>query len=261
MKTIRTVLLASGAALLLSTGIAAAAPGTERTHLNVRSGPGTNYPVVGALQSGETVDVQGCTGCWCQVNFSGGSGFASCSRLAMAGGPGIGVTVTQGYAPGYAYEDYPGYGYDDDYYDYGPSVGFAFGGRFHRGHRFDHRWDGRTGAWQGRPGGWQGARTGAATGTWQGARTGAATGTWQGNRSGFAGNRVGGAAPGSVTPMGRGGPSVSAPTGLSGGAAVRGGGGFAGGGGGAAAGGGAHVGGGGGGGAGAGGGAGGAVHR
>jgi len=248
MQTIRTVLLASGAALLLSTGIAAAAPGTARTALNVRSGPGTNFPVVGALQSGETVDVQGCTGSWCQVNFPGGSGFASRSHLALAGGPGVGVTVTQGYAPGYAYEDYPGYGYDDYYdYGYGPSVGvFVGGGRFHNGHRFDHRWGGR-------PSGWQGARTGATTGTWQGR-----PGGWQG-RSGFSGNRVGGAAPGSVTPMGRSGPSMSAPTGLSGGAAARGGG-FAGGGA-AAAGGGAHVGGGGGGGASAGGAAGGTVHR
>ena len=216
MKTIRTVLLASGAALLLSTGIAAAAPGTARTDLNVRSGPGTNYPVVGALQSGETVDVQGCTGGWCQVNFPGGTGFASRSYLAMAGGPGVGVAVTEGYAPGYAYEDYPAYGYDD-YYDYGPSVGFFVGGRFHRGHHFDHRWDGRTRAWQGRPGGWQGTRTGAVTGTWQGR-----PGGWQG-RSGFSGNRVGGAAPGSVAPVGRAGaPNMSAPTGLGGGAAARG---------------------------------------
>lgn len=239
MKTIRTVLLASGAALLLSTGIAAAAPGTARTDLNVRSGPGTNYPVVGSLQSGETVDVQGCTGSWCQVSFSGGSGFASQSYLAMAGGvPSAGVAVTEGYAPGYAYSE-PSYGYDDDYYgygyDYGPSVGvFVGGGRFHNGHRYDHRWGGR-------PGGWQGGRTGVATGTWQGR-----PGGWQG-RGGFSGNRVGGAAPGSVAPVGRGGPTMSAPTGL-GGARMGGGGGPRMGGGGGAhigGGGGAHVGGGG----------------
>ena len=243
MKSIKTVLLASGAALLLSTGIAAAAPATARSDLNVRSGPGTNYPVVGALQAGETVDVQGCTGSWCRVSSAGGSGFASRSYLAMAGGPGVGVAVTEGYAPGYAYEDYPGYGYGyDDYYDYGPSVGvgFAFGGRFHRDHHFDHRWGGHNGAWQGRPG-WQGGTAG----NWQGHRSG----TWQGNRSstwqgrsGFSGNRVGAAAPGSVAPMARGGaPNMSAPTGLGGGAAARGSG-FAGPG--ALPGGGAHVGGG-----------------
>jgi uncharacterized protein YraI len=239
MKTIRTVLLASGAALLLSTGIAAAAPGTARTDLNVRSGPGTNYPVVGALRSGETVDVQGCTGSWCQVSFSGGSGFANQSYLAMAGGPGVGVAVTEGYAPGYAYSD-PYYGYDDDSYgygyDYGPSVGvFVGGGRFHNGHRYDHRWGGRPGGWQGRPG--------VAAGNWQGR-----PGGFQG-RPGFSGNRVG-AAPGSVGPVGRGGPTMSAPVGLGGGGARMGGGGPRMGGGGGAhiggGGGGAHVGGGGG---------------
>src|SRR3954471_11750747 len=83
--TIRNTLLASGAALLLSAGAAAAAPATVQSDLNVRSGPGTQYQVVGAVQSGETVDVAGCTGSWCQISFRGGTGYASQSYLAMAG--------------------------------------------------------------------------------------------------------------------------------------------------------------------------------
>ena len=114
--TIRNTLLASSAALLLSVGAAAAAPATVQSNVNVRSGPGTQYPVVGNLQSGETVDVAGCTGSWCQVSFSGGTGYASQNYLAMAGGGAGYAAVAPGYAdPGYVYDDTPGYAYNDDY--------------------------------------------------------------------------------------------------------------------------------------------------
>src|SRR5436305_15303170 len=83
----RNTLLASGA-LLLSAGAAVAAPATVQTDLNVRSGPGTQFAVVGTVQGGETVDVAGCTGRWCQISFSGGTGYANQSYLAMAGGGG-----------------------------------------------------------------------------------------------------------------------------------------------------------------------------
>jgi hypothetical protein len=199
ISTIRNTLLAGSAALVLSTGIAAAAPATARADLNVRSGPGTQYPVVGALQSGEPVDVGSCSGSWCQVSFSSGSGFANRSYLALAGGaPSVGVAV----APGYTYDDYPGYAYGDDYdygYTYGPSVGFYAGSRFHRGWRGHDGWNAsHTGNWQGRPG-WTGARTG----NWQG-RTG--------------GGRVGG---GAFNQPGRA-PQVSAPAGMRGGGAAAG---------------------------------------
>ena len=99
--TLKTKLLGAGAALLLSTGAALAVPATAQTDLNVRSGPGTQYPVVGSIQGGETVDVGSCTGSWCRVSFSGGSGYASRSYLAMGGGaPGPAVAA----AP-YVYDD------------------------------------------------------------------------------------------------------------------------------------------------------------
>ena len=75
--TLKTKLLGAGAALLLSTGAALAVPATAQTDLNVRSGPGTQYPVVGSIQGGETVDAGSCTGSWCRVSFSGGTGYAS----------------------------------------------------------------------------------------------------------------------------------------------------------------------------------------
>jgi uncharacterized protein YraI len=208
----KTKLLAAGAALILSGAVAAAAPATVSTDLNMRSGPGTEYGVVTTIPAGAIVDVGGCTGSWCEVSFRGASGFASASYLS--GAPSAAVVVPD-YGPGYAYGD----DYYDDSFSYGPSVGF------YAGPRWRHGWHGR---WRGRPG-WHGHRTG----NWQG-RPG-----WQsGNRVGTIGNQPGRAArtgpagrtsatPGSVSPMtaapgaGAAGAQVSASAGLrSGGAAV-----------------------------------------
>ena len=199
-RAIRNTLLAGGATLLLSAGAVAAAPATVQSDLNIRSGPGAQYQVVGTVQSGETVDVAGCTGSWCQISFRGGTGYANQNYLAMAGGDGPGyAAVAPGYAdPGYAYDDTPGYAYNDDYYDdYGPSVGFSVSPRFRhqRHHGWNGQWNGGNrvgGNWQGRPG-------------WNG-----------GNRIGGVGapaGRVGSAGagfsrPGSVSPQ------MSAPTGM-----------------------------------------------
>jgi uncharacterized protein YraI len=37
--------------------------------LNVRSGPGTNYPVVGRLSSGQVIDISGVNGDWYRISF------------------------------------------------------------------------------------------------------------------------------------------------------------------------------------------------
>ena len=97
--TLKTILFGAASALVLSAGAANAVPATAETSLNVRSGPGTQYEVVGTIRAGETVDAGNCTGSWCRVSFSGGTGFANRSYLAMGGG-GPAVAV----APGYAYE-------------------------------------------------------------------------------------------------------------------------------------------------------------
>ena len=153
--TLKTKLLGAGAALLLSTGAALAVPATARTDLNVRSGPGPQYAIVGSVQDGESVDVGRCTGSWCHVSFSGGSGFAS-RRYLMVGGEAPGPAVA---ATPYVYDepDY-GYGYYDYGYSYGPSAFIYANPRF--GHR-RHGWQGRPGwnggnwsggNWAGRPG-------------------------------------------------------------------------------------------------------------
>jgi uncharacterized protein YraI len=63
----------------------AAVTATATTPLNVRSGPGPQYPVIGAIpDNGQTV----VTGCiqgsrWCQVSSNGSTGWAYSKYLAM----------------------------------------------------------------------------------------------------------------------------------------------------------------------------------
>ncbi len=218
-RSIRNTLLASGATLLLSAGAAAAAPATVQSDLNVRSGPGAQYQVVGTVQGGETVDVAGCTGSWCQISFRGGTGYANQNYLAMAGGGGPGYAAV---APGNAdpgYDDTPGYAYNDDYFDdYGPSAGFYVspGFRHHRHHGWNGQWNGGNrvggvgGNWQGRPGWSGGNRVGG---------VGAPAGRVGSMGTGFSRGGVGAptSQPGSVSPqmrVGGAGPQVSAPTGM-----------------------------------------------
>jgi hypothetical protein len=191
-NTLRKTLLASAAALLLTTGAALAVPATAQSDLNVRSGPGPQYPVVGALQGGETVDVGGCTGSWCQVSFSGGTGYANRSYLAMGGEAAPGPAVA---AVPYGYDDYDN-GYYDDGYAYGPGVGFFIGAD---GRRHQRGWNGRTG-WNGGNNGWNGGR-----GNWAGRPGGnpGMTPGMVGPQQGFAGPPTGWQRPG--TGIGAGG--------------------------------------------------------
>jgi uncharacterized protein YraI len=187
---LKTKLLGAAAVLLLSAGAATAVPAISRSDLNVRSGPGTGYGVVGVIRSGETVDVGRCDGAWCQVAFDGGSGYANRSYLQMAAGtPSAGVVVQ---AP-----VYDPYDYEYDYgYGYGPGVSV------YAGPRFRHRQDGWRQGWQG---GWQGRER---TGNWQGRN-------WQG---GDRGPRVGAGEARGAPPPGfvgsSAGPRVSAPVGM-----------------------------------------------
>jgi hypothetical protein len=214
--TLKTILFGAASALVLSAGAANAVPATAESSLNVRSGPGTQYDVIGTLAPGQTVDARDCSGGWCRVSFSGGTGFASRSYLAMAGG---GATVAV--APGYVY----GAPYYDDYYDYGYGYGPSFGVYVSPGRRFHHGWRGgrwdRGHAWNGGGRHWHGG------GNWTG-RPG--SGNWAGRAGGRSGGvaasggmgggpRGGGMAAGSVNPQ------VSAPAGMGGGGGRAGGGG------------------------------------
>ncbi|HET7716891.1 MAG TPA: DUF1236 domain-containing protein [Bauldia sp.] len=73
-----TVLTGLGLAMLLGGSAAADVAATATTDLNVRAGPGTQYPVVGVLEAGSAVALGGCIegSKWCSVNLSGVTGWA-----------------------------------------------------------------------------------------------------------------------------------------------------------------------------------------
>jgi Bacterial SH3 domain len=220
--------LAVTAALALSTGMAVAATAIASNDLNMRAGPGPGYAVVGVIPGGAPVEVMGCTGSWCQVNYGGRTAFASSSHLQGAGavaaavespayeyhdGYGVGPNYTYGYGP----DDPSGYGpdyYDGSYvsgpYYSGPVVGFGFGG-FHGDHG---RWATTAGrapvigsprAWQGHAG-TQGRAGGAFSGRMS-ANVGAGATPAVGMGRGFGGSagRAGGAAFGGGAGHGGGG--------------------------------------------------------
>lgn len=145
---IKLVALAAGT-ILASLGVAHAA--TVTTDLNLRAGPGTDYPVIDAMPAGTHVNVRNCTGSWCRVSYNGQVGWASNSYLT--GGRSTTVYRLRTYAPpAYAYVE-PGYAYAPGYNDYpsyygtyayepGFSIGIGFGGfggphwgGWHGGHR------------------------------------------------------------------------------------------------------------------------------
>jgi uncharacterized protein YraI len=55
------------------------------TDLNVRAGPGPQYPVVGTIQANGSVEMFGCLpeGNWCQVNWQGNQGWSYAEYLAV----------------------------------------------------------------------------------------------------------------------------------------------------------------------------------
>jgi uncharacterized protein YraI len=79
------VAIAATAAVVLLPAAASAAPAVATANVNVRSGPGTQFGVVGVLTSGAIVDVQRCTGSWCQIEGRGPDGWVSSSYLNQRG--------------------------------------------------------------------------------------------------------------------------------------------------------------------------------
>lgn len=82
-----TLWLSVAAATLLA-GAASAQVQEARpmTDLNLRSGPGSNYTIVGVIPSDALVMVEGCVDAakWCRVNHEGTSGWAAGDYLAMS---------------------------------------------------------------------------------------------------------------------------------------------------------------------------------
>ena len=81
----KKLLILSAAALAISGGSALAdIMATAGTNLNVRAGPGSNYPVVGTLAAGQAIGIDGClnAGRWCRL--STGEGWVSSRFLGTA---------------------------------------------------------------------------------------------------------------------------------------------------------------------------------
>lgn len=71
----------AGAAMLASAVATLAAPGLITSNVNVRTGPGANYAVVGTLRTGTGVDVTQCTGGWCYVSAGDARGWVSANYV------------------------------------------------------------------------------------------------------------------------------------------------------------------------------------
>jgi len=77
----------SAALMALSVQCAAAAPALAVHDVNVRQGPGTNYPIVTTIPGGSNVEVLNCYGEWCSVTWNGQSGYAIARNLDQGGAP------------------------------------------------------------------------------------------------------------------------------------------------------------------------------
>jgi uncharacterized protein YraI len=81
---------AAGAALVAMTMIpstaSASSPGYVTTNLNLRAGPGTQFPAVAVFPAGSRVNVIGCTRgfSWCDVSARGIRGWVSGAFLEIA---------------------------------------------------------------------------------------------------------------------------------------------------------------------------------
>jgi uncharacterized protein YraI len=216
----------AAAVLSLTATTALARPAVSEADLNVRSGPGTGYRVVGVIPEGATVDAGGCSGSWCQVTFAGGSGWASANYLQFGGAAGYAAAP-----PAVVYEQ-PYYDYYDDYWDYGPSVGFGVGfvgPRYYHGRRHVGSWRGRGHAWTGGRShrGWAGrggGRGGGYVGPTRGGGGGGYVGPTRGGGGGNVGISGGGRGGGYVGPTRGGGGNVGVSGGGRGGGHVGGGG-------------------------------------
>lgn len=84
MKRSKTLLLAgSMLAGVFVTGQAMAATAYATVHLNIRTGPGVQYPIVGEMRWNSRGEVSGCLAdySWCHIASSHGVGWASAQYL------------------------------------------------------------------------------------------------------------------------------------------------------------------------------------
>ncbi len=96
MKNLLTSTAAVAVVLLASTSAFAQTAVTATTDLNVRSGPGPQYPIVGSITGNGEATLHGCleNSKWCQVSAAGAEGWAYSDYL-VADNAGAQVIVTE----------------------------------------------------------------------------------------------------------------------------------------------------------------------
>lgn len=82
----KKIAIGAAAALMLTGSAYAQSMVTAGTDLNVRSGPGSNHPVVGVIDVNGQATLHGCQegGNWCQVSYQGVDGWAHSRYLSGA---------------------------------------------------------------------------------------------------------------------------------------------------------------------------------
>lgn len=81
---VKSLLVAAG--LAISASAADARPVLVTADLNVRTGPGTQYPSIGAIPGGSTAEVGRCFTGWCEIAWGRLRGYSSAAYLE-GGGP------------------------------------------------------------------------------------------------------------------------------------------------------------------------------
>ena len=131
MSTMQKVIAGGvvGLALMLSAGAALAYPGEVNVAANVRSGPGVNYPVIGALAPGEGVNIGRCQTGWCFVTDPSVDGWVASGLIADLG---VAAPV---YTPSYFEPENPAI----------VSPSLSTGPNFQHFHHQFHHWQGNGG--------------------------------------------------------------------------------------------------------------------
>lgn len=125
IRLMKPVLTAAALAALAGTAFAQApATATATTDLNVRAGPGPQYPVVGVIGANQEAALDGCMegSKWCRVTIDGAQGWAYSDYLTATLGQQQQVVVTER-AP----EAVPVVTYDQTAIDTGPVAGELVG--------------------------------------------------------------------------------------------------------------------------------------
>ena len=97
MRKAYTLMTAVATILVISTA-ALAQPGVTTSAVNMRSGPGTQHMVVGAIPASQPLTIIGCLsgGAWCDVVWAGRRGWVSANYVYYTA-PGYSVPVTTVY--------------------------------------------------------------------------------------------------------------------------------------------------------------------